>query len=581
MNKFLKISVLFVMALGLTACVNDLNTRPIDKTSSTSFNQDRMFTKCYSTLALIGQSGPGEDSDVEDMDAGTSSFYRTAFYCNDLTTDECWWNWDDEESIQIRSTAWTGNNAMVRGIYTRLNLDVKYCNHYISNASTDTEEEKYRMAEVRFIRALHYFYLMDMFLYAPLCTTESSDFPHYMPRHKIYEWLTAELEQLVIDLPAERINVYRVDKCAAQLLLARIYLNADVYNRFNKEWTPNEFATWTKAEQAAHSALGMGYDLYRGAPIQTDSDFVYTTYQQLFMGDNNRQEITKECPLMIYQDGIYCRSYGGMMLVSAFRVKGMTAWGTEDEWNCIRSSPTLVDKFIKPAGLSRSEAAQIKLDEYHMPARLGDDRAILCSYAPGTETKEFKLEGKQTHQDTKYFHDCWACPKFTAVYSTAKLPSLSPRQDKSWPDTDIPMFRIAEAYMIKAEALFRKGNSGEALNIINNVIRARANAAPLPSLDEEELLNEWSREFFCEGRRRIDLIRFDRFYGPQSDEHKYNWEGRLATNDDMPFVTGSAEYWNWFPIPSEDKKANPNYRPDVEGDSNNPYASQYGDGYSY
>lgn len=583
MNKFLKISVLFLIGAGLTSCINDLNTTPIDKNSSTSFNQERMFTKCYSTLALIGQSGPGEDSDVEDMDAGTSSFYRTSFYCNDLTTDECWWNWDDEEAVQIRSTAWTGNNAMVRGIYTRLNLDVKYYNHYISNASTDTQEDKYRMAEVRFLRALHYFYLMDMFFYAPLCEKESSDYPHYMPRHKIYDWLTNELETIIPLLPEKRISLYRVDKTAAQLLLARIYLNADVYNKYNKDWQANQLATWTRAEQMADAALSSDYHLYKGAPIQTDSDFVYSTYQQIFMGDNHRAEVAEECPLMIYQDGIYCRSYGGMMLVSAFRVKGMTAWGTEDEWNCIRTSPTMVDKFIAPAGISRTEAMSIKLDEYHMPAKLGDDRAIMCSYAPGTEAKEFKLEGKQSHGETARFHDCWAGPKFTGVYSSASRPELSPRQDKSWPDNDIPFFRIAEAHMIKAECLFRKGNTGEALKIINDEIRSRANARPLTAAEfnEDELLNEWCREFWCEGRRRFDLIRFDRFYGPQSDEHKYNWEGRLATNDEMPFVSGSDDSWNWFPIPSEDKKANPNYKIDVEGDTNNPYASKYGDGYSY
>ena len=174
MNKFLKIAVFVMAVVSLTACVHNLNTKPLDPDSSTSFNQDRMFTKCYACLALIGQEDAGSDSDVEDIDAGTSGFYRTIWYCNELTTDEAWWIWNDAEAKQMNQTNWTGTNTMIRAIYTRLNLNIKYCNHYLTYASGETEEYQNRLAEVRFIRALHYFYLMDMYLYAPLVTTESS-----------------------------------------------------------------------------------------------------------------------------------------------------------------------------------------------------------------------------------------------------------------------------------------------------------------------------------------------------------------------------------------------------------------------
>jgi hypothetical protein len=144
------------------------------------------------------------------------------------------------------------------------------------------------------------------------------------------------------------------------------------------------------------------------------------------------------------------------------------------------------------------------------------------------------------------------------------------------------MLRLAEAYMIQAEALFRKGDKGGALNIINNVIRARANAEPLLSLDEEGLLDEWSREFWFEGRRRMDLIRFGRFFGPQADVNRYHWEGRMQKQDGPAFfVSGTPEYMNWFPVPDEDKRSNPNFKTDVEGDSQNEFATKGGDGYVY
>ena len=120
------------------------------------------------------------------------------------------------------------------------------------------------------------------------------------------------------------------------------------------------------------------------------------------------------------------------------------------------------------------------------------------------------------------------------------------------------------------------------MDIINNVIRARANADPLPSLDEQTLLDEWSREFYYEGRRRIDLVRFGRFFGEAADVNRYHWEGRMAKNDGVQnYVTGTPEYMNWFPIPSEDKRSNPNYKTDVEGDANNLFRAEGGDGYTY
>lgn len=569
--------------VSLTACVHNLNTKPIDPNSSTSFNQDRMFTKCYSCMAVIGQSDPGGDSDVEDMDAGMSGFYRTIWYCNDLTTDEAFWIWDDPESRGLPTTDWTGSSDMIRGIYTRLNLNIKYCNHYLKYASRESEEDLNRIAEVRWIRAFHVFYLMDMYLYAPLITEESSEFPHFLPRHEIYEWLVKELQDVITLLPAQRVEKYRVGKAAAQLLLARVYLNADVYNKYNKEWVSGK--TWQKAYDAATAVINDNpqHALVTQKVVHDTTNFVYSAYQQLFMGDNHRDEVMKEAIFQIYQDGIYTQSHAGAnFLIAGPRIGGMTAWGIEAEWHALRTSPTLIDKFLKPHKIDRATATEMIYNEFDMPAQLKDDRAIFCSDGMNTaEAINFNLTGAMGIGANSNFYESWAGVKFTSVYSTASLPKNSPRQSTSWADTDIPLLRFAEAYMIQAEALFRLGDKTGALSIINNTIRARANAIPLTSLDEETLLDEWSREFYFEGRRRIDLVRFGRFFGPDSDMYRYHWEGRMGKPDAQPFVTGTPEYMNWFPVPSEDKRANPHYKIDVEGDVDNIFAAKGGDGYLY
>lgn len=583
MNKFLKIAVFVMAVVSLTACVHNLNTKPIDPNSSTSFNQDRMFTKCYSCMAVIGQSDPGGDSDVEDMDAGMSGFYRTIWYCNDLTTDEAFWIWDDAESRGLPTTDWTGSSDMIRGIYTRLNLNIKYCNHYLKYASRESEEDLNRIAEVRWIRAFHVFYLMDMYLYAPLITEESSEFPHFLPRHEIYEWLVTELQDVITLLPAQRVEKYRVGKAAAQLLLARVYLNADVYNKYNKEWVSGK--TWQKAYDAATAVINDNpqHSLVTAEVRHDSTNFVYSAYQQLFMGDNHRDEVMKEAIFQIYQDGIYTQSHAGAnFLIAGPRIGGMTAWGIEAEWHALRTSPTLIDKFLKPHKIDRATATEMIYNEFDMPAQLKDDRAIFCSDGMNTaEAINFNLTGAMGIGANSNFYESWAGVKFTSVYSTASLPKNSPRQSTSWADTDIPLLRLAEAYMIQAEALFRLGDKTGALSIINNTIRARANAIPLTSLDEETLLDEWSREFYFEGRRRIDLVRFGRFFGPDSDMYRYHWEGRMGKPDAQPFVTGTPEYMNWFPVPSEDKRANPHYKIDVEGDVDNIFAAKGGDGYLY
>lgn len=141
-----------------------------------------------------------------------------------------------------------------------------------------------------------------------------------------------------------------------------------------------------------------------------------------------------------------------------------------------------------------------------------------------------------------------------------------PQHDSKFTDTDVPLMRTAEAYMTLAEALYRQGKTGEALEIINGKIRARANAAALPALTEDELLDEWQREFYHEGRRRIDLIRFGQFVGKTCTR---TWEGRSGSNSKAQKSFGTDGNWNTnivdidshfsvYPIPETDLVANSN-----------------------
>ncbi|MDY2942540.1 MAG: RagB/SusD family nutrient uptake outer membrane protein [Paludibacteraceae bacterium] len=554
-NNLKYVAVACGLMFGLSACVQDLNTEPIDKNSATAFNQDAVFSKCYATLATTGQKGPDGDCDIDDLDEGTSSFYRMMWELNEFGTDEGWWIWNDVGLADIRVMNWNGDNALVKGLYYRLNIDIKICNHFLYNTEGATDEKTLQQrAEVRFIRAFNYWYLLDMFKVAPFSTTESSELPEFVERPALYEWLVGELKELTEILPEERLSIYRIDKYAAWMLLARTYINAEVYTGK---------PAWEEAKDAADKAMSGPYQLHKKS-ITSAEGIKYSAYQQLFMGDNHKNGAQQEIMLLAYQDGVYCQSWGGSrFLVNMVRDADMVPAGSADTWKCFRSSPEFIYKFV-----DEETAPTIKADEYQMPALLGDDRAIMCSYVDANSTdslakKSWKLTGTQTAE----FYDCWAVLKFTGVPSTADRPSKAVTTDPNWPDTDLPWLRVAEAYMIKAEALFRLGDKNGALAIINNDIRSRANAAPLTDLDEATLCDEYCREFYCEGHRRSDLVRFNRFAGPQADNNRYNWEGRAGKNSGENNFASTDEKWNWYPIPNDDKASNKNY------------ATTQGDGY--
>ena len=542
MKKFLKhTSIICFLMIGFTAC---LDLEPIDKNSTTGFNQDAVFAKCYASLALSGQTGATGNGDVDDIDEGQSSFYRITWYVNEFPTEEGWWIWaNDPGHKDVLTHNWNGDNILVKGLYYRLNINIRFCNHFLNRTEGKTDEVTVQQrAEVRFLRALFSWYMLDMFKLIPFNAKESSELPEFVERPKMYEWLEGELEAAITDLPEKRINQYRVDKYAAWLLLARLYLNAEVYTG-----TP----AWDKAQMAAEEALKGPYKLHTNS-ITTSEGWYYSAYQQLFMGDNRSNGAQDEALLLIYQDGAFSRSYSGQMIIAATRDNGFVKWGSDANWKCFRTSPEFVYKFT-----TKEVADTIKANEYEMPKILKDDRAILCSTYDG---KNFAIDGSMAVEDAGWLK-CWAAPKFTNVYSKSKSPADSEQycSDKSWPDVNIPLIRLAEAYMIQAEALYRQGKAAEALDIINNVIRKRANAEPLAKLDDKTLCDEWCREFFQEGRRRSDLVRFGMFAGEQADKLSYTWEGRNGQSSAAGYKS-MEEKFNWFPIPNDDKASNTNYK---------------------
>jgi len=564
--KYTKIFFAALLGMGITAC--SLDRTPLDPNTDTKFNKDAVFAKCYATFGVTGQKGPDGNGDVDGIDEGTSSFYRMFWELNEFCTDEGWWIWNDVGLADIRTLTWSSSNDLVYGLYSRLNFDITLCNSFLdkTNEYTDAETMAQR-AEVRMLRAINFYYLLDMFYRMPFTLTVSPNKPKPTTRQELFAWLETECLELAADpyiiQAGQRTNKYRVDQACAWFLLMRLYLNAQVYNESSLGTRDGE-PRFADAKLYAKKLMDSSYKLHgydksaqKAVDLATErtADHVYfSAYQQLFMGDNDNNGAQDEAIFLIYQDAIHSQNWGGSrFLVSAVRDANYVPFGSTDTWSCFRSSPEFVYYWV-----DKSKASTYSLNEYQMPVALGDDRAIMASKT--VAGKKMTLTGNEAAD----FYASWSVLKFTGIYSTAKTETqkdihgndsiveapwtwASPVGEPKWPDNDIPLFRLAEAYMTYAEACFRTGELAPAIEAVN-CLRRRANAPEITTLDEEALLVEWAKEFWCEGRRRTDLIRFGQFAGPSST---MTWEGHKAGKD--------AKY-NVYPIPAKDVTANENLK---------------------
>lgn len=551
--KYNKILLAGLAALSLSAC--SLDRTPTDPNTNTEFEQDKVFTKIYATFATTGQEGPAGDGDVAGIDEGTSAFYRMTWELNEFPTDEGWWIWNDVGLADTRTMVWTKSNDLAAGVYYRLYFDITLCNLFLTNTKDlDDAKTLAQRAEVRMIRAINYYYLLDMFGKVPFNLSQGeakqADYlegvtPLPIERKDLYVWLVQECTELADLLPAagSRATLYQVDQACAWTILMRLYLNAEIYTA-SKPGAGDGKAEWSKAAEYATRLINSPYKLLTGDAAAVDAatgKVTYSAYQKLFMGDNNNNGAQDEAIFLIYQDGNYCQSWGGArFLVNTFRDANFVPSGSSDSWSCFRTSPEFVYYWV-----DKNTASNIKVDEYHMPVVLGDDRAIMCSGSDSVaNTNTWSLKGGEAAD----IYASWSVLKFTGIYSTSENPNVwtSPIGEPAWPDTDIPLFRLAEAYMTYAEAVYRGGEQANmtALEAVN-VLRNRAHAEPLTELNKEILLKEWAKEFYCEGRRRVDLIRWNEFAGSATT---MAWEGHKAGSKDPKY--------NVYPIPEAEENAN-------------------------
>ena len=553
---FLKTAMASMLCMGFVSCADELNIKSIDPQSNPTYTVEGLLAKQYATLGLTGQKGPAGSADLS-CDEGESGFIRTIFNLQELMTDETAWAYQNDNAIApITNFNWKSSNDRVNWAYQRLIFDITLYNQFITEQSGSLSEDK--IAEVRFLRALNYYYFLDLYRKAPFKDTFDNNLPTEKSGKDLYEWLDKELttiEPLMAEVGAYNTakDFGRADRGAAYALHARLALNSEVY-------TDGQVKDYQKAIDYCDKILsnvGEGEGKYNLCRAKKNG---YSGYQQLFMGDNDcNPEAMKEIIFPIRQDGVKTRAYAGTSyLVNASTISGMPYASTSDPWKCLFARVDLVKKFF-PNGdipkatdedlLSNPSKDQVIAKDSEkgigtadVIAKAKDDRALFYMGVGGCETG--KVRTINPGENITGPLNGASFVKWSNLHADG-----STQHDQNFSDTDFPVFRLAEIYLTRAEAKYRLNGSQDGLADIQ-LVQGRANRAlKATSVDDQTLIDEWCREFYMEGRRRSDLVRFGLFTGS-----KYLWSFKGGVEKGA----GTPAYYDIYPIPYNEIKNNPN-----------------------
>ncbi len=543
-------NILYSMVLGATvlttatSCVSDLDQYPQTETTSkdvytTLANYEAVLGKIYAAMVTSGQGKGGDNKDMSSVLNGGSGFDYMRMFINmqECGTDEMASTWlTGEQTTGLTYLSWDANDAWVSDMYYRIYYNIALCNEFLRNANSasfsgeDEAKMKQYKAEVRFMRALFYYHALDFFRNIPMVTENDpvGSFipPCYTPQ-QTFDYIESELKACVVDmLPASTCPYGQASQGAAYTLLAKLYLNSEVYTGVAK---------YEECEEACEQVMNMGYSL--------ESD-----YSKLFNADNDKR--TNEIIFALPVSATHTVSWGA----STYMVCGQLGlnntnlvpgdYGVTSAWGEFRLRPEFVDKFTD----TDIEGT-------------GDKR---CKFFTTGQTKDIV---SMTDDTNGYLSVKWTNLKDDGTTSS--------NTGNDGVDTDFPLFRLSDVYLMYAECVARLNTDWDPWNggsdasdpdVIAsrkkgaiywiNLLRERAGAADVWGsnfADDDAflqfILDERARELYHEGYRRTDLIRFGQF-----TTNKYIWQWKGGTHDGQAVDSK----YNIYPIPNTELTANPN-----------------------
>lgn len=508
------------LAALLSSCTKNLDREPANTNTAnlqyaTAVGYKQVLAKVYGSYALISSQGTGvSDINVSGIsDVGETDFIRLLFNMQELTTDDAICAWNDPYLQPLHNLDIASSNVYVAAMYDRSFFQITVANDFIRQSAdaavaargitgADAENIRHYRAEARFLRAYQYYVLMDLFG-NPAFVTENDPVGAYIPkqitRANLFAYIESELKAIDTSLVAPHQNEYgRVDQAAGWALLARMYLNAETYLGAGQ-------GRYTDAITYSSKVINAGYSLM-------------PKFRNLFTSDNNLSN--PEVILPIPYDATTAQNYGGTTFLIC------SAHGTD---------PTDDASFGIPAGGWLGNRSTSPL-----PGMFTDPADRRSLFGPGSATINSVLDFTQGVE----------VYKFTNTSSTGATP-YSPNGVLC--NTDFPLFRLAEQYLIYIEAVARGGSGGDAATALGyfNLLRSRAygnSAGNVASYSLSDILNERQKELYWECFRRTDLIRYGMFTG---SAYLWPWKGG---------VQGGAAidaHLNLMPLPATELNSNP------------------------
>ena len=483
-------------AAAMTACVNDLDTLPLNSTEPVTEyvygNTEQAYLQGLTRLYF--QFLTNDLTDLQQMDGGASELIRAFWSVQETTTDAAKCSWENDAWVRALNTnTWneTQNDA-VYAVYVRTLQGISFANEYLRQTAPSklssrgvspelaTKIEGFR-AEARFIRAYLYWMALDCFGSVPF-TTENSPFggtyfPSQASRKDIFSFCVSELEYLRSEespMPEPRFLYPRADKGSVSGLLARIYLNSKVYTGVQM---------WSEAKSVCEDIFAMGYTL---SP----------DYAALFRGDNGEsQQVRSEMLWAVSYNAEKTQSYGGTsyLLSATLASTDITDQsrpnGQRNGWAGLRVPYEYVSRYFE----------------------VTDQDYVTGTYeVEDARGKMFYIKGRFESMDGALysFMNGWSCLKFNNIpYGQTDQSFLPVSAVKSFSDVDYPMIRLAEIYLIYAEACLNLELPQLAMPYLE-LLSDRAGVDSPSEITTDFLVAERARELMWEAHRRTDLIRY-------------------------------------------------------------------------
>ena len=531
-------NITYIAALTaiLTSCVNDLDTLPLNKTEPIAEyvygNSEEAYLSGLGRLYF--QFVTNDLTDLQQMDGGASEIIRAFWSVQETTTDEAKCSWENDAWVRALNTnTWTEvQNDAVYAVYVRTLQGIAYVNEYLRQTAPSKLNDRgvsaelaakidvYR-AEARFIRAYLYWMAVDCFGSVPFTTEDSpfggGYFPQQASRSDIYDYCVSELSYLISDespMLSPRSNPPRADKGSAAGLLARMYLNSNVYTGVPR---------WAEAKALCEQIFAMGYSLC-------------PDYASLFRGDNGENpQAAGEMLWSIDYDADNTESYGGTTYILSASMASTDITdesrpnGQTNGWAGLRVPYEYVSKYFGVSGQDYQtgtyEVADKRGEVFYIKGRSESMEGALYSFMNG-----------------------WTCLKFNNIpHDQTDGSYINVSATLNFSNVNFPMIRLAEICLIYAEACMNLGQGAAALPYLAE-LSARA-GVPAPSeVTAEFLVAERARELMWEAHRRTDLIRFGLYDSPD-----FLWPYK---GGDSFAGQGFPSYKCLFPIPPTELAAN-------------------------